>query len=126
MPRAILVVFTNPIDESREDEFNDWYTNVHLHDILKIPGYVAATRYRLADAQLAGAAPPKHRYLAIYEIETDDLDATVKALSERAAAGDMYITDALDRANASAHFYVQLTERLQSVAASTRHQTNQQ
>ena len=45
MPRYNLIVLTNPVD-GREDEYNDWYTNVHLDDVLKIPGVVGAQRFR--------------------------------------------------------------------------------
>ena len=50
MPRYNLIVLTNPVD-GREDEYNDWYTNVHLDDVLKVPGVVAAQRFRRSNHQ---------------------------------------------------------------------------
>jgi hypothetical protein len=41
MAKHVFVVLTNPV-EGKEDTYNDWYTNVHLGDVLKVPGIVAA------------------------------------------------------------------------------------
>lgn len=94
MPRAVMLVHTNPVDDSREAEFNDWYDNTHIPEVLGVSGFLAATRYRLSDAQLA-PAEETHRYLAVYEIDSDDLEATTAALIE-AAAGGMFISDSLE------------------------------
>ena len=44
--RALLVVLSGPVAPEREDTYNDWYTNVHLPDVLAVPGYVRAARYK--------------------------------------------------------------------------------
>lgn len=93
MVKAVMLVHTNPADGSREDEFNDWYDNVHIPEVLLIDGFVAATRYRLSETQLVDGQAG-HRYLAVYEIESDDLAATTKALTN-AASGGMFISDSL-------------------------------
>jgi len=36
-------------DPSREKEFNDFYDNVHVPNVLKAPGFVAATRYTIKE-----------------------------------------------------------------------------
>jgi hypothetical protein len=48
-----------------EDEYNNWYNNVHLDDVVSLPGFVRAQRFRLDE-------PSKfeYRHLAIYEIKT--------------------------------------------------------
>lgn len=94
MPRYKLVVMTKPV-EGREQEYNDWYQNVHLRDVVAIPGYQSAQRYRLLRSVVPGA--DRLPYLAIYEIETDDVDAAVRELSERAGAGGMVISGAMSR-----------------------------
>jgi hypothetical protein len=88
-----FVVLTNAI-EGREAEFNDWYTNRHLEDVLDIPGIVAAQRFKITDAQRA-PKPLPYNYLAIYEIETDDLAGVVGELGRRAGTGKMPISDAM-------------------------------
>ena len=71
MANNIMIVLTNPV-EGDEDAYNDWYTNTHLADVLKVPGVKSATRYKLADTQMVDQ-DCKFRYLAIYELDTDDL-----------------------------------------------------
>ncbi|MET0728667.1 MAG: hypothetical protein ABWZ76_10270 [Acidimicrobiales bacterium] len=61
MTDAILAVYANPADPTREDEFNAWYTDVHIPEVLALDGVVGATRYQLADAQLGSSGD--HRYV---------------------------------------------------------------
>ena len=82
MPRYIFVVHSNAVD-GRDDEFNAWYSGAHLDDLRRLPGVVAARRFRLADTQVRDAPSP-HRYLAIYEIETDDPQGFARELLARA------------------------------------------
>ncbi|MDA3644252.1 hypothetical protein LZ318_31435 [Saccharopolyspora indica] len=92
MPRYTYVVLTNPV-EGKEDEFNDWYTNTHVHDAVRVPGFVSAQRFKLAGAQRSESRP--WGYLAIYELETDDLQASVDELAKRYNTPDMVISEAL-------------------------------
>ena len=78
MPRYNLLALTNAVP-GREAEFNDWYTNVHLADVLKLPGVQAAQRFCLSGIQHRAGAHP-WEYMAVYEIETDDLLATLAKL----------------------------------------------
>ncbi|QEV36029.1 hypothetical protein CP977_30870 [Streptomyces cinereoruber] len=93
MPRYTYVVLTNPV-EGKEEQFNDWYTNTHVHDALKVPGFVSAQRFELAPAQRA-ATPYPWRYLAIYELETENLQESVDALAARYNTPEMIISEAL-------------------------------
>ncbi|MFC3172838.1 hypothetical protein ACFOD9_01085 [Novosphingobium bradum] len=88
-----LVVYSKPV-AGREDEYNDWYTNVHLGDVLKIPGITSARRYKAAAGQ-----DQTNPYLALYNVETNDITALFTELSRRAAAGEMVISDAMAEAN---------------------------
>src|SRR3954452_9573210 len=81
MAKHVFVVLTNPV-EGKEDTYNDWYTNVHLGDVLKVPGIVAARRFKMSDVQ-RGEPPFPWRYLGLYEIDTDDLTHTLAVLKER-------------------------------------------
>ena len=78
MEKWINMVETFCTDPSREDEFNDWYTNTHLPDALSSPGLLAARRY-VINEPLNG----RGKYLTIYEIETDDIDKTMATRRER-------------------------------------------
>jgi hypothetical protein len=94
MRKYKLLVMTKPV-EGREQEYNDWYQNVHLPDVVAIDGYRSAQRYRLLRPMVPGA--DKFPYLAIYEIETDDIDGAVRALTERAGGERMVISGAMSR-----------------------------
>lgn len=92
MPRYKMLVFTSAI-EGREDEFNDWYQSRHLPDVTAVPGFQAAQRFTLAKVlSKGGEAKP---YLSIYEIETDDLDATISDMRSRARTEIMPISEAM-------------------------------
>lgn len=91
MAKGIMVVQTSPASPEREDEYNDWYSNKHIPEICSIPGFLGARRYKVHGAAPDGA----HSYLAIYEVEADDLSAPMAALGEQSAAGKMAISDAL-------------------------------
>ena len=84
MARNLLLVFSNPVD-GREEEFNDWYTNHHLDEILAIDGFVLAQRFRLVNARMTRDAPDApYRYLAIYEVADGALELADSALYELA------------------------------------------
>jgi hypothetical protein len=85
-----MVVHSGPSDPAREDEYNDWYSNTHLPQIRQVPGITGARRYRLRDG-----APGTHPYLAIYELDADDLAAPVKELRARSASGEIQMSDVL-------------------------------
>ena len=103
--RGILLVMTKPRDGA-DDEFNDWYDRIHLPEVLAVPGFVSARRFR-AMPSVRGTLPDQ-RYLAIYEIEADDLDAAQRRVV--AAAATMDISDMLDRDVAAVFTYELLTE----------------
>ena len=57
---VISVVFAD-VDPEMDDEWNRWYNEEHIPDLLKMPGYLDAARYE--------AVRGSPRYLAIYEHE---------------------------------------------------------
>ena len=106
MANSIFVVLTNPV-EGREDEFNQWYSDIHVREVVDIPGFVSAQRFALSDAQSAGAGP--HKYLAIYEVEGDPA-AALEAL--KAARPNLNMSDALDRASISTRMFTPITGKV--------------
>ena len=95
----MFVVLTNPVD-GREDEYHDWYTNIHIPDVLKLPGAVAAQRFRLAHVQRYDTASP-YAYLALYEVRSDLVEDFVATLRERSGTEVMPVSDALGDAKFS-------------------------
>jgi hypothetical protein len=88
MPKGIMIVQSGPSDPAREDEYNQWYSHTHLPEILAVPGFTAARRYKAHN----GA---NQEYLAVYEIDAGDLTDPVRELAARSAAGQTRTSDAL-------------------------------
>jgi len=76
--RWVNLVETNCVDPLREKEFNDWYDNIHLTDVLKTPGFQAAYRYEWKE--FVGG---RGKYLTIYAIGTEDIDKTIALRREK-------------------------------------------
>jgi len=108
MAKYTFVVLTNAV-EGQEAEFNDWYDNRHLPEVLAVDGFVAAQRFRLTE--MDPGQEFAHRYLALYEVETDDLAKTNQALTEAAGKGDMLISPALNLGDAVARYFTPITDR---------------
>jgi hypothetical protein len=66
---SFLIVYSDPVAE-RHDEFNSWYTDVHIRDVMsKVKGAIAVQRFRRSPHQVEpNAGRHKHEYLAIYEM----------------------------------------------------------
>ncbi|WP_298176953.1 DUF4286 family protein [Saccharomonospora sp.] len=104
----LFLVQSDPLP-GREDEYNDWYTNQHLHDVVAVPGFVSAQRFRLADYQREGNPEPAYRYIALYEIE-GPLEEALSALDEARAVG-MFVSPAMDPDRIS-HTFIPITKRI--------------
>jgi hypothetical protein len=101
MARYVMVV-PSSAKPGRDDDYNAWYDSRHIHDICAIPGVISGRRFT-ADGASPNPAPAK--YMALYEIETDDINQVLAGMGERAAAGEMPMTDALDLDTAQIWFY---------------------
>jgi hypothetical protein len=101
MPRYRMLVLSRPLP-GREAEYNDWYQNVHLGQVLAFEGFESAQRLRLARS-MAGGEP--HPYGAIYQIDTDDLAGLLQQVQASAGSERLQISEALDTASAFAAIY---------------------
>jgi hypothetical protein len=111
MAKYTFVVLSNPTTPGQEAEYNEWYNKIHIPDVLNVPGFVAAQRFRLADAQFADGAPA-HRYLALYELDTDDIKGSLKELQKRVGTDDMVMSDAIDMKGIVAATFTPVAERV--------------
>jgi hypothetical protein len=102
------LVFTNCIP-GREDEFNRWYDEIHIGDLLRVPGIVGAHRSVISPAQASMATGDvelcgpedigaRYRFLAIYEIEAEDPLTVLNEIKRRANTPEMLITPDLAEA----------------------------
>jgi hypothetical protein len=114
-----MVVLSN-VKPGREDEFNEWYSERHMLDTInKLDGFSTGQRFRLAD--LEGAPPCAYRYLALYEIEEDQLETAYQQFQwqrrERAEAIEagrepvITVSDSLDPQEFVVGFFSAITER---------------
>ncbi len=99
MRKFTWLVMTNctPGDDA---EFNRWYDDEHIPDLLRIPGVVGVRRAHLNASQLTMAdGPPrlcapdeigaKYAYLAVYDIAADDPVPVLAQVRDRAGTDRM-------------------------------------
>ncbi len=81
---VIMILGTEP-PPGLEEEWNQWYTEKHVPDVLKFKGARKATRYKISK-EMEGQYP---RYLAVYEFESKEaLDEYMTTSPEHFAALD--------------------------------------
>jgi hypothetical protein len=90
-PRFTLMVMSNAA-EGREDEYNDWYDNTHIADALRVPGFVAAQRFRLLPAQRSNVQPWK--YLCLYECDAESPQPIMEEVGRRVGTPEMAMSSA--------------------------------
>lgn len=101
----LLLALSNARDD-QHDTFNDWYDQRHLVDVLAVPGFLGARRYRIA-SETAGQPSP-WQYLAIYQITPGRAAEAVSELSARVGSEVMPLSPALDLERTQAQIYLPL------------------
>lgn len=76
------------------EEFEHWYDNQHLQDVVRVPGVKAAKRYRMLNIIRDEVEPAPWNSLAIYELETDDPVGVARELTALAGSPAMPVSDA--------------------------------
>jgi hypothetical protein len=109
MGKYILVVQSNA-SSGADAQYNDWYNNTHLGEVLGVQGFTAAQRFAVKGDPVSGAA--SHQYLAIYEIESDDPQVTLDALSTGVRDGSIAMSDAIDTDDISAVLFEPISGRM--------------
>jgi hypothetical protein len=76
------LVFTKPVP-GREKEYNKWYDEQHIPDVVAVPGFVNAQRLAVSEVQVN----PKNTeimfpYLVMYDILTDDVASVIDAFKQ--------------------------------------------
>jgi hypothetical protein len=95
---ALLLAWSSPVDDSSAEEFHRWYEEVHVPEVrAAVPGIVDVRRYALTDVS---GGDPVNRFLAVYEIKTDDLAGAAAALGAASAGGQLTPTQSMDYAGA--------------------------
>jgi hypothetical protein len=76
--KGILYVETRPASPDQEDSYHAWYEG-HMRELMAIDGFVAARRFAPVD----GDGP----FVAIYEIESDEIESARARLAEAVKSG---------------------------------------
>ncbi len=108
-----MIVFSKP-HEGREEEYNDWYQNRHLGEVIATPGFTSARRFKLSGKLTEDT--PAYPYCAIYEMTADDWTVPFNALNERANSGAIFMTDAIDIEDLQFLVYEEFGEEVKRVA----------
>lgn len=85
MAKGIYYVESRPASEDVDAEFNRWYNEVHLPEMIAIDGIVSVRRFAPVDKD----GP----YVAIYELEGDDLKQILKGMMAAARSGALTLSD---------------------------------
>jgi len=80
MPQRYLQVVMTAPHPGTEAEFNEWYDTVHVPEVLTMPGFLSGRRLELIDSDPSSGP----RYLAVYEIESDDIEETLATIARTA------------------------------------------
>jgi hypothetical protein len=95
MARGKLVVFNEPKSPEEEAAYNAWYDGDHVPQILEhVPAITGAKRFRILpdqDLRIPGAP----RYLAIYDIEADDVRDGLAQLGKATQEGKVVMADVI-------------------------------
>jgi hypothetical protein len=105
---GVLVVQTDPA-AGREADFHRWYDGVHIPEILATPGFVKGARFRRVDSAGTDAGDAWRSYLAIYEIEAENLTEAYGRLLDRMHSGQLSRSEVF---SATSPYRSQLFERV--------------
>jgi len=99
------MVLTEPT-EGNDAEFNDYYENTHLDEVIETAGYGSAQRFKLVTEMGEQCPLP---YLAVYEAEGESGDEVLQRLND--SRGNREQSDALNRRTGRIWIYEQLGPR---------------
>lgn len=89
----------------QEEAYHRWYDETHIAEMLGVDGFLSGERFE--PVPLAPDAPPSGEYLAVYEIETDDIGALLQGMG----TAKLDISPALDTANVRTEVFRTITAK---------------
>ena len=109
MQKYSMLVFSRYTPDM-EDEYIDWYCGQHIHDLMRIPGFVGCRFYKLSKDQLYGGLDDQpYRYLMVWDWETDDVQKIFAEIRDRKNDGRTSFSPCFDR-NAMNAICIPVTE----------------
>jgi hypothetical protein len=116
MADALLVVFSDPV-AGADEEFNRWYTEVHVPDVIKLGGARCGRRYRASGVPLLAGIPEPGRYAAVYEVQADtvaQIEAIAARFAESLTTGEADISPSMDLPSVQAAWLFPVTDTIDS------------
>jgi hypothetical protein len=90
MSENLHLVFSKPPQDISDEAYNEWY-DFHLSEILVVPGFKSARRYRLETIK-GEWVPSGYRYLSAYELEGSTEEAMAE-LAKESSSGRMKLPE---------------------------------
>lgn len=110
MRRFKMLVFSEPF-EGKDQEFNEWYTGRHLDDICALVGFTSAQRFTLHSVSMGTTL---NKYLAIYDVETDDPDWVIENMFAHRDTEAMPIAKEFNLDATTVMLYEEMTGRIEA------------
>lgn len=103
MPKCKMIALTTPLP-GREDEYNEWYQNVHLPEVVSMPGMKGAQRFKMLTKFMG---QDTNEYLAVYDAEVENPADLLTAFVEKARSGKSTPTTSQDTASIYTAIFVE-------------------
>ncbi|MFR9773755.1 hypothetical protein [Nocardia sp. SC052] len=110
--RAVMVALTNRSSTATDEQFNEWYDKIHVPEVLAVEGFTGVSRYRASQVG-TGLDSGMHEYLAVYDIETADLDEVRERMIR--AMPSWQPTDVLDTDSRAIAFFELVSDHSRAV-----------
>jgi len=92
----------------KDAEYNTWYLQHHLPDMLALPGVISGQRFVLAEDQDRVFDPKTQKYMIIFKIRTNNLKAVFRELERRSKAKLIVMSPAFDGSTVTSAAFVPL------------------
>ena len=80
MPSFILLGLCEPLDESGQAAFDEWFVDQHIEDTTMCPKFVRGRVFKLSGPHLDIDSPSK--YLSLYEVEAESYEEAERTINE--------------------------------------------
>jgi hypothetical protein len=108
MPKYRLVMLSQALP-GRDEDYERWYDETHIPDMLQVPGFTACQRFRIVKNVLGETTYP---YCTIYEMEADSADAALGAMFGAMQSGKMRMSDSVDPVQGQGFICEEVRERV--------------
>ena len=79
MPSYMLIGLCEPLDETGQAAFDEWFIDQHIEDTTMCPNFVRGRVFKLAGPHLDIKSPSQ--YLSVYEVEADSYEEAERVLN---------------------------------------------